>query len=392
MALALVLLVGAGLLVRTLVGLSRTNPGFERAGVVTFGLSLSPALADAPPEQIRAELRRVTSAIAAAPGVVATTVADAVPIEGDDQMQILEDGIPMPSTGDQLPLVTRFFVGPDYLTTMRVPLLRGRFFTERDDEHAPRVVVVDEVFARKHFPDRDPIGQRVRTGDYNFEPSEIIGVVAHVKQWGLDRDETTSVRTQLYQPFLQVPDGMMSGVPSGVSVLVRTRGDPSQAIGALRVIVQELGAENAMFHVRTVEQIIAGYQTTRRFTMYVLVAFACLALLLSCVGIYGVVSYVVDQRTNEIGIRMALGARASNIMTMVLRQGTKLVLAGVVLGVGGAIAVSPFMAKLIYGVPTTDPVTLALVAGGVIVVALGAMLLPARRAMRMEPMQALRTD
>jgi predicted permease len=392
LALALVLLVGAGLLVRTLVGLSRVNPGFERSGVVTFGLSLSPALREAAPEQIREELRRVTSAIGAAPGVVATTLADAVPIEADDQIHALRADIPMPATSDQVPLVMRFVVGPDYLTTMRVPLLRGRFFSPQDDEHAPRVVVVDEVFVRTHFPDRDPIGQRVRTDDFGMESSEIIGVVAHLKQWGLDRDEVTSVRTQLYQPLLQLPDELIADAPTGIAVLVRTRGAPAELVPSLRAIVQQLGADNAMFRVRTVDEIIEGYQSTRRFTMYVLVAFAALALLLSCVGIYGVVSYVVDQRTNEIGIRMALGARGSNILAMVLRQGGKLVVAGVVLGLAAAIAVSPLMSKLIYGVPTTDPWTLAAVATGVTLIALAAMLLPARRAMRMEPSQALRME
>jgi predicted permease len=392
MALALVLLVGAGLLVRTLVGLSRTNPGFVRDDVVTFGLSLSPSLREAAPEQVRAELHRVTTAIAAAPGVVAVTLADAVPIEADDQINVMKHGEAMPPTPDKVSLVMRFVVGPDYLTTMRVPLLRGRFFSSRDDEHSPRVVVVDEVFARTHFPGTEAVGKRIRTGDYDFEPSEIIGVVGHIKQWGLDRDETTTVRTQMYQPFLQLPDEFIAEAPNGIAVLVRTRGDSGEVVSSLRAIVHDLGAENAMFRVRTADDIIGAYHSTRRFAMYVLVAFAALALLLSCIGIYGVVSYVVDQRTNEIGIRMALGARGSSIMTMVLRQGGKLVLAGVVLGLVGAVAVSPFMTKLIYGVPTTDPWTLAAVACGVMLVALVAMLLPARRAMRMQPMQALRTD
>jgi len=391
-ALALMLLVGAGLLVRTLVGLSRANPGFERSNVVTFGLSLSPSLRNGAPDQIRAELHRVTSAIAATPGVVATTLANEVPIDDDDQITIFMDGERKPVAGDKTPLVMRFVVGPDYLTTMRVPLLRGRFFSSRDDEHAPRVVVVDDVFVRTHFPGADPIGKRIATSDYNFEPSEIIGVVGHVKQWGLDQDETTTVRTQLYQPLLQLPDDFIAGAPDGISVLVRTTGDPDDAIPSLRRVVHELGAQNAMFRVRTLDEIIGGYQTTRRFTMYVLLAAAGLAVLLSCVGIYGVVSYVVDQRTNEIGIRMALGASSSKILAMVLRQGAKLVIAGVVLGVAGALALSPLMGKLVYGVQTTDPVTLAVVACAAIAVALAALIVPARRAMRMQPMQALRTD
>jgi predicted permease len=393
MALAIVLLVGAGLLVRTLIGLSRAEPGFARANVVTFGVSLSPSLRAAEPTHIRAELHRLDQAIAATPGVLASTlVADAVPIEGDDQTHVIKDGVPKPPSDDQMPWAVRYIVGPDYLQVMRTPLLRGRFFSPRDDEHAPPVVVVDDVFARTHFPGEDAIGKRIRTSDTDFTPAEIIGVVAHIKQWGLDRDETTTVRAQLYEPFLQVPDDGTATLPDGVIVVARTRGEPAGSVAALRTVVQGLGNENVMFRVRTLDEIIATYQRTRRFAMYVLAAFAVLALLLSGIGIYGVVSYVVDQRTTEIGIRMALGARATHIMRLILRQGAKLVIAGVALGVACSIALAPLMAKLIYGVPTTDPLTLATVAGGVSLIAFSAMVVPARRAMRLEPMTALRVD
>ena len=392
-AMAVMLLVGAGLLVRTLAGLSRSDPGFERSNVVSFGVSLSPSLRDAEPAQLRAELRRLNEAIAAAPGVVtAALAAYAVPIEADDQTHIVKDGIAMPATRDQHPLAQRFMVGPDYHTTMRMRLVRGRFFSPRDDNRAPRVVVIDDVFAQVHFPGADPVGKRVRISDYDYEPAEIIGVVGHVKQWGLDQDETTAVRVQMYESVLQMPDELIGGLETGVVVVARTRGDPLATARSIRTVVQELGAENVVFRVRSIEEIISGYQRTRQFAMYVLATFAALALLLSCIGIYGVVSYVVDQRTNEIGIRMALGARASNIFGMILRQGAKLVLAGVVLGVAGALALSPFIAKLIYGVPPTDPLTIVAAAGIVSVVALVAMVLPARRAMRMEPMQALRAE
>jgi predicted permease len=304
----------------------------------------------------------------------------------------LIDGQPVPATQDQLPWVVKYVVGPEYLATMRMPLVRGRFFTPRDDDHAPRVVVIDDVFARMYFPGIDPVGKRLRTGDYDMAPAEIVGVVGHVKQWGLDQDETTTVRAQLYEPFLQLQDEELPMVVDGVTALARTRGDAAESIGALRTTVQQLGGDNVMFRARSIDEIIASYQTTRRFAMYVLAAFAALALLLSCVGIYGVVSYVVDQRTTEIGIRMALGARGRDILGLILRQGAKLVLAGVVLGLAGAYAAAPFMAKLIYGVASDDPWTLAGVACAVAIIALAAMLLPARRAMRMEPMQALRTD
>ena len=390
-AMALVLLVGAGLLVRTLIGLARTDPGFERDNVITMGVSLSPSLREAEPARIRAELRHLESAIASTPGVASVTLTDATPIEADDQTHFVKDGQPTDSDRD-MPWAMRFAVTPDYLSTMRIRLLRGRFFTPRDDERVPRVVVIDEVFARTHFPGVDPVGQRIRTSAYEFEPAEIVGVVRHIKQWGLDSDETTSVRVQMYEPFHQFPDELLPDLPNGLAVMVRTRGDPADTMRALRTTVQGLGADNVIYRVRSLDEVIERYQSTRRFSMYVLVAFAALALLLSCVGIYGVVSYVVDQRTPEIGVRMALGARPANILGMVLRQGAKLVITGVALGVVAAVGLSPLMAKLIYGVPTTDPVTFAAVAGAVIVLALSAIMLPARRAMRMQPMQALRTD
>jgi ABC-type antimicrobial peptide transport system permease subunit len=291
-----------------------------------------------------------------------------------------------------MPWVMRYVVGPTYFETMGMRLVRGRLFTDRDDDHAPRAVVVDEAFARLHYPGGDAIGQRILTSDYGFTSAEIVGVVGHIKQWGLDKDETTTVRAQLYESFLQQADMEFASATAGVVVIARTRDDPGTVVPKLRSAVQALGADNVIFHVRTLDDIIGGYQTTRRFTMYVLAAFAALALLLSAIGIYGVVSYVVDQRTTEIGIRMALGARGRVILGLIVRQGAKLVIAGVVLGVGGALALSPVMGRLIYGVPSTDPVTLGVAAAVVIVLALVAILVPAWRAMRLEPIDALRAE
>jgi predicted permease len=390
MAMALVLLVGAGLLVRTLAHLASVDPGFRSDQVVTLGLSMSPSLVDADPARVRAELRRVEHAIATAPGVAAMSFAwGAVPIENNDQLQFYKDGQARP---DEIPMGMKSVVGPDYLTTMQIPLVRGRFLSARDDESAPRVAVVDEIFARTHFPGDDAVGKRIRVDDYNFEPVEIVGVVGHVKQWGLDQDETTTVRSQIYEPVMQLPDPLVPALANGIVVLVRGHGNLAGVVASIRSTVQGLGAENVVFRVRTIDEIIAAFQATRRFAMYVLAAFAVLALVLSAVGIYGVVSYVVAQRTTEIGIRMALGARAVDIMRLVLRQGAKLALAGVALGLVVAVALAPLMGSLIYGVPAIDPVTFVAVACGICVVAIGATVLPARRAMRMDPMQALRTD
>jgi putative ABC transport system permease protein len=389
-ALAVVLLVGAGLLVRTMVQLSRTSPGYDPDGVVTFGLSLPPAMQNASPAAVRAALRDLDSAIATTPGVesAAFTYGD-VPIEGSDQWTFWIDGRPKPVSADQMIIAVVSIVGPEYLTAMKIPLQRGRFLTARDDQNTPDVVVIDDVFANQHFPGEDPIGKRIRIGD---DPVEIIGVVGHVKMFGLDQDEQTKVRAQMYFSFRQLADSEMSRASAGVTVIARTHGDRAAVVGALRATVERLGGDNVMFRVRTAGEIITGYQATRRFAMYVLGAFAALALLLCTIGIYGVVSYLVARRTTEIGIRMALGATASIVMRLILRDGLKLTLAGIAIGLMAACLVTRFMSGLLFGVSSLDPITFVVVAATVTLIALCALLVPARRATRLDVLQALRTE
>ncbi len=392
-AMAVVLLVGAGLLVRTMSRLGSLDPGYDPDGVVTFGMSLAPVMQEASPAAVRGTLADLDTALAATPGVEATSFAlNSVPVEGGDQTLFWIDGHPQPATQDQMSWVVTSIVGPAYLDTMRIPLQRGRFFLPRDDEHAPNVVVIDEAFARLYFPNEDPIGKRLHLGDYDFQPVEIVGVVGHVKMWGLDEDATTTVPAQVYYPIRQMPDEVISQAAAGFVVIARTHGDRRDVVSALRRTVEQRGAENVMFRVRTAGDIIASYQTTRRFAMYVLAAFAVLALLLCCVGIYGVVSYNVARRTSELGIRMALGATAANIMALVLRQGLRLTLAGIAIGLVSAALLTRFMTSLLFGVRPFDPITFGLVAVLVTAIAVAALLLPARRATRMDVMQALRSE
>ena len=387
-AMAVVLLVGAGLLVRTMVRLASIDPGYKPDRVVTFGLSLSPSLQVAPPGTVRTQLFELEHAIATTPGVESAAFSvNSVPIEGGDQSLFYLDGKPKPETDDQMSWTVTSMVGPDYAKTMGIPMLRGRFFTTRDDENAPGVVVIDDVFAKLHFPGEDPVGKRIRIADTNFDPVEIVGVIGHVKMWGLDQDDTTTVRAQLYFPVRQIDDGFVMRAAAGVFVQARLR--DSTALAAIRHTV---GNANVMYRVRTVDEIIGSYQTTRRFAMYVLAVFAMLALVLCCVGIYGVISYVVARRTTELGVRMALGATAAMIVRLVLRDGLKLTLAGVAIGLITACFATRYMSGMLYGVPPIDPLTFAMVAASVTVMAAIALLIPARRATRLDLTTALRTE
>jgi predicted permease len=371
--------------------LASISPGYDPDNVVTFGLSMSPHLQSAPPATIRAQLTQLETAIGSTPGVESASFSfGPLPIEGGDQSLFWVDGRPKPATQDQMSWTVTSMVGPDFVKTMRVPLLRGRFFTARDDEHAPGIVVIDEAFAQLHFPDEDPVGKRIHLAFMDFETLEIVGVVGHVKMGGLDQDDTATVRPEIYLSLRQFEDGMMARVATGVVVQARLS-DPS-GLAAIRKTVARHGADNVMFRVRTVDEIIASYQATRRFAMCVLVAFGALALVLCCVGVYGVISYAVARRTTELGIRMALGATASTIVRLILRDGLKLVLAGVVIGLGGACLVTRFMTGILYGVAPVDLLTFAAVAIGVTLVGLLALLVPARRATKLDVTTALRAE
>lgn len=390
-ALAVVLLIGAGLLVRTMLRLSSVSPGYDPDNVVTFGLSLSPQLQVATPAAIRAQLGELETAIGSTPGVESASFSfGPLPIEGGDQSLFWVDGRPKPATQDQMSWTVTSIVGPDFVKTMRVPLLRGRFFTGHDDEHAPGVVVIDEAFAQLHFPGEDPVGKRIHLAFMNFESIEIVGVVGHVKMGGLDQDDTATVRPEIYLALRQFDDDTVARVATGL--VVQARLTDVSALAAIRQTVAQHGVDNVMFRVRTVEEIIDSYQSTRRFAMFVLTAFAVLALVLCCIGIYGVISYAVARRTTELCVRMALGATATMIVRLILRDGLKLALAGVAIGLVVACLVTRFMTGILYGVPPIDPLTFGLVAAGVTLLAVVALLVPAHRATRLDVTAALRAE
>jgi predicted permease len=399
MAMALVLLVGAGLTIRSLGTLWSVDPGFRPNNVLTFGLSLPPSLINAPPATIRAYVRDLDAKFAATRGVEAASQSwGAFPMGSDDEQLFWIDGQPKPTNENDMKWTLSYVVQPGYLKVMSIPLERGRFFSVHDDERSPFVAVVDDVFARKYFGDEDPLGKRVRMDHIDLSGNstlvQIVGVVGHVHQWGLDSDGTQELRAQMYLNCLQMPDDYIATVPGGggTFMVVRSTSVGPYLLDALRQTNRQINGEQVIYEPQTMDDIISGTLASRRFSTILLGVFAGLALLLSGIGIYGVISYLVGQRTREIGLRMALGASRLGVLRMVLRQGARLAALGVLIGLGASLALTQLMGSMIYGVSATDPLTFIGVAIILTLVALAACYLPARRAMRVDPMVALRYE
>jgi predicted permease len=389
-ALALVLVIGAGLMVRSLARLWSVDPGFRPKNVLVFQVALPPAMATATPDAIRAEFRRLHDEIAEVPGVAAVSIQrGGLPMYGDSDDPFWIGGQPKPARESDMPWALWYEIEPDYLKVMGIPLKRGRFFTEHDDEHSQLVTVIDESLAEKYFPRQDPIGKSI-VDEFLAKPAEIVGVVGHVKHWGLV--EKNNLHAQFYIPFTQIPERFMPRAGSA-GVLVRSEGAPPLALfEQLRKKVEQMNNQQVVFEPHTYDELVSRSLADRRFAMVLLGMFAVLALALSSIGVYGVVSYVVGQRTHEIGIRIALGAQRNDVLMMVLGEGTKTALIGVLIGLGAALGLTRLMASVLYGVSATDPITFAAVSIVLTGVALAACYIPARRAMRVDPMVALRYE
>jgi predicted permease len=392
MAMALVLLISAGLMLRSLTALWNVNPGFDSHNVLAFGVALPPSMRNASAAEIRAALRNVDRQLMAVPGVKSISLSwGAVPLSSDDEDLFWIEGKPKPLTDDEKSWSISYVVEEDYLQVMGIPLQRGRFFTAQDNENASHVVVVDDLFAKKYFPDADPIGQHIFL-DNKGGRAEIIGIVSHVKQWGLDTDDKETLRAELYFPFMQLPDQAMQLSGSGTGVMVRYEPGAATIGDSLRAAVKGISAEHVMSKAQTMDEIISDSLASQRFSMVVFGIFAALALTLASVGIYGVISYLVQQRTQEIGVRVALGAKRSDVLRLILGEGMRMAGAGVILGLMASFGLTRLMASLLYGVSATDPLTFTVVALVLALVALAACYIPARRAMRVDPMVALRYE
>ena len=272
---------------------------------------------------------------------------------------------------------------------MGITVQRGRFVAPQDNEYAPVVIDIDDTFARTYFPNENPIGKRVNLQQFDVQ-AEIVGVVGHIKQWGPGGEQKTAIETQFFYPFMQLPEKLMPLAADGVAAVLRTAGDPAGVMGLVRKAVGQHDSREVIYGVQTLDSVIAGSLAARRITMFLLGVFATLALVLASVGIYGVISFMVGQRTHEIGLRMALGAQHRDVMRLVLGEGVKMALVGVAGGAAAALGLTRLMVNELFGVAPQDPLTFAAVAIVLTLVALLACYLPARHAVRVDPMVALR--
>jgi predicted permease len=403
MAMALVLLVGAGLMCRTLIGLWKVDPGFDPRNVSYFEVTPSPSLVSQPSDAIHAALRQISATLHSVPGVEAVSLHDgALPMESDNERGFLLEGQEPPTQRTKnIQQTLEYTVEPEYLKTMRIPLLRGRFLSDEDNENAARVVVIDANFAQQYFAGQDPIGKHIRVfelaSDSNqrvLTPLAIVGVVGHVNQWGLAEDASHPLRAQMYRPILQSEKAEWKNLAQGFNVFVRSK-TPFASEAFFESIRQKLLASNRdmiVYDNESEEEVVARSIASQRFSLILLGAFAGLALLLAGIGIYGVLSYLVGQRMQEIGVRMALGAQRLDVLRMVMQDGARMTLAGTAIGIVAALGLTQLMASMLFGVRPTDPVTFGLVVVVLCGIALFACYLPARRAAKVDPMVALRYE
>ena len=385
-ALALVLLVGAGLLINSFVRLQQVAPGFDPRQVLAFNVAPSGDRTSTP-QQIVDFYQELTGRLKGLPGVVNASVVFQLPLGGAAASTgVAIDGRPV-DPADR-PSAVIHMVGPDYFRTMGIPVVRGRDFAERDTLDSAPVLIVNEALARQYFPNEDPIGKRLAPGFSTVQIREddsgmraVVGVVADVKHQNLQGPP----QPEIYFAQSQMP-------MSAMTVVVRAAGDLRALQGALRGVVQSLDRNAPVYGVRTVEEILGRSVATPRFNTLLLGLFAAVALILTTVGLYGVISCSVAENTQQIGIRLALGAQRSDVLRLIVRQGVVLTIAGVAIGLGAAYGLTRLMSSLLFQVGSTDPLTFAGVAALLIGVACIACYLPARRAMNVDPMVALRHD
>ena len=380
--LALAVLVGAGLLVKSFMRVHEINPGFNPQGLLTMHLSLPDFKYRAAPQRANF-YKQLIDNVRSLPGVQSAGAVSVLPLSGGGSSGSFRiEGRDTPQ-GQSAPHGARWAATPEYFKTMGIPIIRGRYFEDRDTAEAAQVAIIDESLAKKFWPGEDPVGKRIT---FQGPPTnriwrEIVDIVGHVKHSDLEGES----RAQYYVPHQQISQ-------PGMALVVRTAADPNNLAGAVRGAVKTLDADLPVFRVRAMDQFVADSMVQRRFALLLIGIFACLASLLAAIGLYGVMAYSVTQRTHELGLRMALGAQRSDVLKLVVKQGMVLAGVGLAIGVIGALLLSRLMKTLLFNVSATDPLIFVLIAATLAAVALIACLFPARRATRVDPMVALRYE
>ena len=381
-ALSFVLLIGAGLMIKSFFKLQQVTPGFNPTRVLTLDLLLpSSKYPDGTPV-VDSFYKQLLEQVAALPAVESVATTDSMPLGGNTNvLSFAVEGRPQPPP-DKVVDALACIASPDYFRAMGIPLMKGRLFGEQDGDKTGDVTLINSTMARRYWPDEEPLGKRITLGDPQKGPwLTIVGIVGDIHQMALESEPYP----QMYVPFAQAQRRAMS-------LVVRTSVDPLTMVPAVRGQIWAIDKDQPLYNVRTLEQIVSESVARPRFNMLLIGIFAVIAIVLAAVGIYSVMSYSVTQRTHEIGIRVALGAQAGEVLGLVIRQGMTVALIGVGLGFAAAILLTRLMSSLLFNVTATDPVVFVAISTILTGVALGACLVPARRAMKVDPMVALRYE
>ena len=383
-ALASILLIGAGLSLKSLWRAEKVDPGFNPTGELTFRIA-APARFSG--ERLPIFYQQLLERVRALPGVQSAVLARNLPMSGTDpSMPIAIEETPPPPS--QVPIVTRFrAIGPDYFRGLQTPILRGREFSDHDTAAAPRVAIVSESLAKLYWPNQDPIGKRLKPELTGGEWCTVVGLAADVRHWAADID----IEPTAYYPYTQVPTAFLPLLEGSMSIAVRSN-NPAGLLSSIRGVVADVDKTIPVYDVKAMEEMVSDSGSLRRFDMWLIGTFAGLALVLAAIGIYGVMAYSVSQRTREIGIRIALGAQRHNVLRLIVGQGARLALAGVIVGLVGAFALTRVMASLLFGVSPTDLATFSIVPWLVLGLILAGCYIPARRATNVDPVVALRYE
>jgi predicted permease len=384
-ALSLVLLIGVGLMIRSFAKLNQVDPGFNPARALTVGVTL---LRGKYPEdeRVAATYSQLLDRAATTPGVVSVGAISELPMAGGATSNTFTiEGRP-PVAKEAQPMTEYRIVTPRYIEAMGIPLLSGRDVAETDTKQAPNVVLINEAFAQRHFAGENPLGQRIKLIGQERDPLLIVGVVGNVRHFRLDEPPMT----EAYVPYLQNP--LSKTYQRSMTIVARTNADPGAVAGPLRAGLASIDKSLPIYALKPMTEHLRDSLERHRFNLILLSVFGGVALAIACVGVYGVISYSVAQRTQEIGIRLALGADSRDVIKLIITQGLKLVLPGVAIGLGAAFAMTRWMESLLFDVRPTDPLTFTIIAAVLSLVSLVACWIPARRATRVDPLVSLRSE